>query len=49
MLAYQTPPAVEAPAPTQARHWDLTVGLINATVQLDQPTGPRPAPSAPAS
>ncbi|QTC92648.1 trypsin-like serine peptidase [Brevundimonas goettingensis] len=44
MLAYQTPPAVEAPAPPQApaavaRHWDLTVGLINATVQLDQPTG----------
>lgn len=41
MLAYQTPPAVEAPAPTavvEARHWDLTVGLIDATVQLDQPT-----------
>jgi S1-C subfamily serine protease len=43
MLAFQTPPAVEAPAPTTAlatRHWDLTVGLINATVQLDQPSGP---------
>ena len=44
MLVYQTPPAVEAPAPSQtpvagAHHWDLTVGLINATVQLDQPTG----------
>lgn len=43
MLAYQTPPAVAAPppvAPVAARRWDLTVGLIDATVQLDQPTGP---------
>ena len=43
MIAYQTPPAIEAPtpvAPVAARRWDLTVGLIDATVQLDQPTGP---------
>ena len=42
MIALQTPPAqVEAaPPPVPAPVWDLTVGLINATVQLDQPSGP---------
>ena len=43
MLACQTPPTIEVPVPAAAvtaRHWDLTVGLIDATVQLDQPTGP---------
>ncbi|MES2861365.1 MAG: serine protease [Pseudomonadota bacterium] len=29
-----------APPPVVAHVWDLTVGLIDATVQLDQPSGP---------
>jgi len=33
---FQTLPVEEAPPPV----WDLTVGLIDATVQLDQPSGP---------
>lgn len=33
------PPEIAAPAPVPAPVWDLTVGLINATVQLDQPSG----------
>jgi S1-C subfamily serine protease len=28
------------PSPVMAHVWDLTVGLIEATVQLDQPSGP---------
>ncbi len=42
MIDMQTPPApIESPPPpVPARVWDLTVGLINATVQLDQPSGP---------
>lgn len=36
----QTPPVQDAPPPVAAPVWDLTVGLINATVQLDQPSGP---------
>ncbi len=34
------PPADAAPPPLVAHVWDLTVGLIDATVQLDQPSGP---------
>lgn len=37
MLPIQDAPA---PPPVEAPAWDLTVGLIAATVQLDQPTGP---------
>jgi S1-C subfamily serine protease len=33
------PPAAVAPAPVRAADWDLTLGLIDATVQLDQPKG----------
>ncbi len=37
----QVPPAQDAaPPPVVAHVWDLTVGLIDATVQLDQPSGP---------
>lgn len=37
----EVPPVQEAaPPPVVARVWDLTVGLIDATVQLDQPSGP---------
>lgn len=36
MPMFQTPPPAPPPAVT-APDWDLTVGLINATVQLDQP------------
>lgn len=37
----ELPPAHETSAPPVAGHvWDLTVGLIEATVQLDQPSGP---------
>lgn len=36
MLAIQIPPE---PAAIPARSWDLTRGLIDATVQLDQPDG----------
>ncbi|ADL01776.1 trypsin-like serine peptidase [Brevundimonas subvibrioides] len=36
----QTPPVQDAPPPATAPAWDLTVGLIDATVQLDQPSGP---------
>ena len=37
----EVPPAHDpAPPPVVARVWDLTVGLIDATVQLDQPSGP---------
>lgn len=39
MIAPQTPPDLPAPPPVAAPVWDLTVGLINATVQLDQPSG----------
>jgi len=41
--AAPAPPAMPASVDLtrpQGRVWDLTVGLINATVQLDQPTGP---------
>lgn len=34
------PPQDAAPPPVVAPAWDLTVGLIEATVQLDQPSGP---------
>jgi len=37
MIQPQTPPEAQAPPPVAAPAWDLTVGLINATVQLDQP------------
>ncbi|AQR62129.1 peptidase S1 [Brevundimonas sp. LM2] len=37
---FQTPPVQEAPPPVAPPVWDLTVGLIDATVQLDQPSGP---------
>lgn len=37
-LAAAQTEAQPAPQPVPARVWDLTVGLINATVQLDQPT-----------
>ena len=44
MFPVQTPPDYVQAAPVAqappGRPWDLTVGLINATVQLDQPTGP---------
>lgn len=37
----EIPPAQEAaPPPVVSHAWDLTVGLIDATVQLDQPSGP---------
>ena len=37
----EAPPAQDAaPPPVVAHVWDLTVGLIEATVQLDQPSGP---------
>lgn len=37
----EMPPAQDAaPPPVISRSWDLTVGLIEATVQLDQPSGP---------
>ena len=37
----EAPPAQDsAPPPIVAHAWDLTVGLIEATVQLDQPSGP---------
>jgi S1-C subfamily serine protease len=36
----QVPPADVAPPPVAPPAWDLTVGLIEATVQLDQPSGP---------
>lgn len=37
----EVPPAQDAAPPPVAGHvWDLTVGLIEATVQLDQPSGP---------
>lgn len=39
MPAIQTPPPPPPPAAVAAPEWDLTVGLINATVQLDQPKG----------
>ena len=39
MIQIQTPPEFPAPPPEAAPVWDLTVGLINATVQLDQPSG----------
>lgn len=39
MIQPQTPPEAPAPPPVVAPVWDLTVGLINATVQLDQPSG----------
>jgi len=35
----QIPPVQDGPPPVAAPAWDLTVGLINATVQLDQPSG----------
>ncbi|WP_396593199.1 serine protease [Brevundimonas sp. R86498] len=34
------PPAQDLPVPPVTPVWDLTVGLIEATVQLDQPSGP---------
>ena len=39
MILSQTPPEIPAPEPVAAPVWDLTVGLINATVQLDQAQG----------
>ncbi len=39
MIIPQTPPEIPAPEPVQAPVWDLTVGLINATVQLVQAQG----------
>lgn len=39
MILPQTPPEIPAPEPVAAPVWDLTVGLINATVQLDQAQG----------
>jgi hypothetical protein len=36
----QVPPADAVPPPVAPPAWDLTVGLIEATVQLDQPSGP---------
>jgi hypothetical protein len=36
----EVPPAQDAPPPAVAPPWDLTVGLIEATVQLDQSSGP---------
>ncbi|QTN18839.1 trypsin-like peptidase domain-containing protein [Brevundimonas sp. AJA228-03] len=36
----QTPPVPDAPSPLVVPVRDLTVELINATVQLDQPSGP---------
>lgn len=39
MIAPQIPPPMPAPEPVAAPVWDLTVGLINATVQLDQAQG----------
>ena len=37
----EIPPTQDAaPPPVVAHVWDLTVGLIDATVQLDQPSGP---------
>lgn len=35
---FQTTPAPPEPPVVPAPSWDLTVGMINATVQLDQPT-----------
>lgn len=37
---FQTTPVQETPPPVARPVWDLTVGLIDATVQLDQPSGP---------
>ena len=40
-MMLQAPPVHETLPPPVAGHvWDLTVGLIEATVQLDQPSGP---------
>lgn len=39
MIPQQPPPEIPAPEPVAAPVWDLTVGLINATVQLDQAQG----------
>ena len=40
-MMLQVPPVHETLPPPVAGHvWDLTVGLIEATVQLDQPSGP---------
>tara|TARA_R110002124_G_scaffold24742_2_gene90275 strand:+ start:68 stop:877 length:810 start_codon:yes stop_codon:yes gene_type:complete len=40
MFAIQIPPEpASVPAPAPASNWDLTRGLIDATVQLDQPDG----------